>query len=319
MPHGNALVLPYRLIARSLARFALVIWGASTIVFILFYAVTDPARSILPIGTPNSVIQQYKIAHGLAAPLYQQYATFLGHAVQGNFGQSLRLGEPALTAALHALPITAALVLCAIAVGSILGILFGTYSSLRPGSIVDTAVRAASYLALSTPQFWFGVMLVLLFSVRLRLFPAYGYSLDFSHFVLPVATLSLVPFGHVAQITREGMEEETHKVYVTAARANGQSLYRVAIKHQFRNVLPTVLTVVVFDTGHLLVGDALVVEVVFGWPGIGHLGVTALQAGDIYVVQAVVVVAATVIALLNLLTDLAHRWLDPQTRARWSS
>lgn len=289
-------------------------WAACTIVFILLYIVADPAKLALPPLTPESVIHQFAVAHGLTGPLYAQYARYLLHLFHGNLGESIRLGEPALTAVLHAIPVTALLVVSAIVVGTSIGMVAGVYSSLRPNSVIDTVTRTGCYLSLSAPQFVVAIMLILLLAVKWRLFPTQGYAFSLRNVVLPVASLSLIPFAHVAQIVRETMEEESSKEYVYTATAKGQSRWRVAIRHQLKNVTPLVVNLVLFDMGRLFVGDALIIEVVFGWPGIGSLAANAMEQGDIYVVQAVVLVAALVISTLNLSADLIHYWIDPRVR-----
>lgn len=292
----------------------LVIWGASLIVFLAFHVVADPVRTMLPLGTPETTIDRVREDLGLNDPMVTQYVHFLDDVVHGDFGESLWLRQPAFAAALARVPVTAFLVVSATLIGAIVGTTLGIIASLKPGSIADLIVNVFTYLMVSLPHYWLAILFVMFFSLQLGILPTSGYGPDIRFAVLPVMTLSLIPLGRTAQLVRASMIDESQKQYVTMARGKGMSPVRAAARHQLRNVALPLLTLLFYDLGHLFVGESVIVETIFAWPGIGRLAVGALNRGDVFLAQAIVVIAAFVIASSNLVADLLALRMDPRVR-----
>jgi peptide/nickel transport system permease protein len=288
-------------------------WAASLIVFVAIYAIGDPVRLILPIGTPQVDINHFRHQLGLDQPLPVQYINFLSRVVHGDLGQSLWLGQPAFQSVLERIPVTGTLVVSAIAIGTIMGVTLGVLASLRPGGWVDNSVNTLAYAFVSIAPFWLALMAILFFGVKLGWFATVGFQWDAYHLVLPILTLAIVPTGHVAQVTRSLMIAETGKQYLTTARAKGLSEVQIAIRHQLRNISLPIITLIFYDFARLFVGDALIVEVVFSIQGVGGLAAGALERGDIFLAQAAVIVAAVIVALATVTADLICMQMDPRT------
>jgi peptide/nickel transport system permease protein len=299
---------------RRALQFVFILWITSLIVFAAIYVIGDPVTQLLPVGTSQQTIDRVRHELGFDRSLIVQYGTWLGNLLQGDLGNSLRLGQPALEVVLERLPVTIALVVGATAIGGAVGVTLGVAAAFRPGRLLDNAVNALSYLVTSIAPFWLGLMLILLVAVRFDGLATSGFAWDPGHLVLPILTLALMPTGRTAQLTRSLMIAESQKQYVMTARAKGASEVRVALRHQLRNVLPPVLTVVLYDGARLFVGDALVVEVVFGLNGVGGLASVSFTNGDIYLAQAAVMLAATVVTLMSIVSDAMLARLDPRAR-----
>jgi ABC-type dipeptide/oligopeptide/nickel transport system permease component len=304
-----------RYVIRRLLQFVIVLWVASVIVFVAIYVAGDPVRQILPLGSSKQALDQLRHQLGLDRPVLIQYLDFVRDALHGNFGHSLWLDEPALQAVIDRVPTTAAIVVSATLIGALVGVLLGVIASLRPGKLVDNIVNALSYAFTSIAPFWLGLMLILVVAVHVGSFATFGFGWDASHLVLPIATLAVVPTGRIAQMTRLLMIAESNKQYVMTARAKGLSEIRIALKHQLRNAGLPLVTLIFYDFARMFVGDALLVEVVFGIQGVGGLASTSFANGDIYLSQAAVMVGAVIVASSNLVADLLLLRMDPRTRA----
>lgn len=300
--------------ARRLAQLVLVVWVATTIVFIAIYVVSDPVAQLLPVGTSQDALDALRHQLGLDRPVLVQYFSFLADALHGDFGRSLRLDEPALQVVVERIPVTAVLVVTATVLGSAFGIAMGVIASLRPGAWFDNLLNTVSFGFTSIAPFWLGMMLILLVAVHVDWLATSSFEYDPAHMLLPVITLAVLPAGRIAQVTRSLMIAEARKQYVTTARAKGVSEVGIAFRHQFRNTAPALVTMIFYDFARIFVGDALVVEVVFGISGVGGLASRAFAEGDIYVAQTAVVVAAVIVALSNLAADVALRRMDPRAR-----
>ncbi|GGU97497.1 ABC transporter permease [Actinomadura cremea] len=308
-----------RYLIQRIAQFALVILGATAVVFVAMYVATDPARTALPVGTPDEDVEAFRRQLGLDEPLLVQYLSFLWDAVRGDFGTSIWLGRPALDLVLESLPATAALALPATLIGVLLGVGCGVLVSMRPGSRLDNAVNVLGYGLISLAEFWLAIMLIMLVAVQFDLVPTAALPGHPASLILPVAILAIRPFAHQTQMMRSSMIAERGRQYVTTARSKGLSETRVALRHMLRNAAIPSVSLGVYELSRLFVGTAVAIEIVFAWPGIGRLAAEALERGDIFVVQAVVVVAVVVVASLNLVADLLSFWLDPRTRTELRS
>ena len=290
----------------------LVLLGVLTIVFFLMRLSGDPALLFLPAQATPQDVAVYRHAHGLDRPLPVQYGWFLADAVRGDFGRSLRFEEPALPLVLSRLPATLLLAGCASLVGLALAVPLGTVAALRKGRLADSLAMLGALLGQSFPQFWLGLMLILLLAVRVRAFPPSGFG-GVRFLVLPSLTLGLAVAALLARLLRANLIEALGQDYVRTGRAKGLALSQVVRRHAFKNAALPSLTVFGLQLG-LLISNAVVVEFVFGYPGIGRLALAAINQRDYPVVLAFIFVVGLIYALLNLIVDLLYTWLDPRIR-----
>lgn len=302
-------------IAGRFGQFLLVVLGTLVLVFFALQVTTDPAVFALPLGTPDTVIDDFNASHGFDDPLGTQLVSFLGNAAQGDFGQSLWLRDDSLDLALSRLPATAMIALPAVFGGAVIGIALATIVARRPGSRLAQVMNVVTYGLLSIAEFWIGIVLIVFVSVRLGWLPTGGYDPKPKVLVMPILVLMLRPLAQTFQLAQTTMSAEYGKQYVLAARARGLSEGDVARRHVLRNAAIPVVTLVMYELGRVFVGTAVIVEVVFGWPGIGRLAIDALEHGDVFLVQAVAVVAAVAVASTNLVADILYFFLDPRTRS----
>jgi peptide/nickel transport system permease protein len=301
------------MILRRLATGVFVMWGAATLIFIIVrVAPGDPAAMLLGPDADQAQIDQLTRTLGLDRPLFVQYLDYLGHVVRFDFGQSYRLGRPAMDAVLDRLPATIDLTLTATLIAVVLGLLLGIVAGGRPGGVVDRVVSAATIALQSFPTFWVGIMLILLFSLALRMLPSAGVGTP-AHLVLPSVTLSLAFIAIVARVTRSSVAESMGEQYVQTARSKGLTEPQVLVGHVLRNSLIPVVTVVGLHVGQLM-GGVVIVENVFAWPGLGSLVVDAVANRDYAIVQAVTLLIAAIVTVLNLVADLLYTRLDPRIR-----
>lgn len=290
------------------------IWGVVTIVFVVSRLLGDPAILLLPVGATEEQLQALRAGLGLDRPIWEQYVTFLGGALRGDFGQSFQFMRPALSVVLERMPATMALAGSALLVGVVLGCIAGSMAALFRGTIVEGVVMLLALLGQATPVFWLGLLLILLFAVDLGLLPTGGYDGPMS-LVLPALTLGTFTTASIARLLRSGMLDVMKDDHVRTARAKGLLPGTVFLWHIARNSLIPVVTMVGILAGELL-GGSVVTETVFSWPGVGRLIVQAMEAKDFPVVQAGVMVIATIFVVINLFVDLLYGLLDPRIRAR---
>jgi peptide/nickel transport system permease protein len=300
-----------------------VIFGVSIVVFSLIHITPgDPARIMLgPSGRPEDVA---KLRHqlGLDQSVTVQYGRWVGRAIHGDLGQSIVLRRPVLDEVLDCFKNTAILAGASIFISFTFGILLGVVSAVHRGTVIDRLVMIGATWGLSLPSFWFGLMLIILFSLKLQWLPGTGMTspvngggvLDVGkHLILPAIALAVVPLAVIARYTRSSMLEVIGHDYVRTARAKGLNERSITWRHVFRNTLVAIVTMLGLQIGFLLAG-AVYVENVFSWPGIGQMLVDAILKRDFPLVQGGVLVVATVYVVVNLITDLAYAFLDPRIR-----
>jgi peptide/nickel transport system permease protein len=302
------------IVARLLA-LAPVVLGITLLVFLLnAVALGDPARAAMGQRADPEAVAQLRRDYALDRPLPAQYAHWLGRLARGDLGQSFREQRPVLDVVVERVPATARLAVAATLVAVVLGVAMGALAAVRPGSALDHGLMAVAVLGISTPVFWLGMMLALVFAVLLGWLPVSGYGDgDLGHLVLPALTLGALHTGTIARMTRSSLLEVVRQDYMAAARAKGLSERAVLLKHGLRNALIPVVTVVGIGLADLLVGAPLT-ETVFAWPGLGRLLVAAVSQRDVPVVMGAVLVFALVYVLGNLLVDLAYLAIDPRIR-----
>jgi peptide/nickel transport system permease protein len=300
-------------ILRRVAQSALTLLGVSVLVFVILRVLPgDPARMLLPDGAPESAVIELNRQLGLREPLFVQYGLFLRSVAHGDFGQSFQYRAPALRVVLERLPATIQLTLAAMLVTIAAGVSLGIGTAVRRGTRYDVAGTILAVLGQSLPNFWLGIMLILLFGVALRWLPTSGFA-GWTSLVLPAITLAAFPTALVARLTRSSMLEILNRDYIRTGRAKGLAERSVVLRHALRNAAIPVLTVIGLQIGALL-GGAVITESVFAWPGMGKLIVDAIFFRDFPVVQTVLILSATVFVGINLLVDLLYTIIDPRIR-----
>src|SRR5215831_20455418 len=251
---------------RRAAQSVLTLAGMSILVFVILRVLPgDPAKMLLPEGAPQSAVEELNRQLGLREPLHVQYAIFLRSVFRGDFGQSFQYRAPALRVVVERLPATAELTLAAMILTVFAGVSIGIVAAVRRGTRYDFAGTVLAVLGQSLPNFWLGIMLILLFGVALRWLPTSGFE-GWRHLILPGVTLAAFPTALVARLTRSSMLEILNKDFVRTGRAKGLGEGRVVLRHALRNAAIPVLTVIGLQIGTLL-GGAVITESVFAWPG----------------------------------------------------
>jgi len=301
-------------IRRRIWQAALVLFGVSVVVFMILHLTGDPAALLLPPDATAEDVARFRTAMGFDDPWIVQYGRFLKGALQGNFGESLRHGEPALPLVLERLPATFQLAGAGLLLALCLAIPAGIVSAVRRNTIVDYVSTVVALLGQAMPTFWLGIMLILVFSVRLNWLPSSGRG-DLQHLILPAITLGLFTTARITRLTRSGMLEVLGQDYIRTARAKGVSERPVVWKHALKNASIPIVTIIGIELGTLL-GGSVITETIFAWPGVGRLSVQAIFNRDYPVVQAAVFILASTFVVLNFVVDLAYTWLDPRIRFR---
>ncbi len=304
-----------RYIARRIAQLVPVLFLVSLMIFSIMHALPgDPVQLMLAGAESGAVTperqEELRELMGLNDPLYVQYFRFIGGAVTGDLGNSVRLREPVLHLILDRAGSTLALALGGMSVAVFLGMSTGVLAALKQGSWVDTASMVLAYVGVSLPLFWLGLLLILVFSFWLGWFPPAGAT-GFRSLVLPSLTLGLVSAGVISRLTRSSLVEVLVEDYMRTARSKGLPKRIVYLRHALRNALLPVLTIVGLQFGAMLSGT-VVTETVFSRPGLGRLVVSAILWQDYPLVQGIVLFMATIYVVVNLLVDISYAWLDPR-------
>ncbi|HWO06704.1 MAG TPA: ABC transporter permease [Methylomirabilota bacterium] len=300
-------------VLRRLWQSALTLVGVSVLVFVILRVVPgDPAKMLLPDGAPQSAVDELNRQLGLHEPLYVQYGLFLQSVFRGDFGQSFQYRAPALRVVVERLAATVQLALAALLITVGVGVSLGIVAAVRRGTGYDYASTVLAVLGQSLPNFWLGIMLILLFGVALRWLPTSGFE-SWRHLILPAVTLAAFPMALVARLTRSSMLEILGRDFIRTGRAKGLAERAVILRHALRNAAVPLLTVLGLQIGTLL-GGAVITESVFAWPGMGKLVVDAIFFRDFPVVQTVLILSATIFVVINLLVDLLYTVIDPRIR-----
>ena len=299
-------------ILRRVVRGIFTLWLVVTVVFFALRLSGDPATLLHSDSATAEDIARLREQLVLNQPLRVQYATFFSRVLLGaDFGQSLQRRQPASVVA-ERVPATLMLALAAFALSLLIGIPAGIVAAVRRNTIFDRVAMVGALLGQVTPNFFLGIVLVLVVGLWLRLLPTSGDA-TWAHLVLPAITLSAYGIASMARMTRSALLDVVRKDYMRTAYAKGLS-ERVAVsRHALRNAAIPVVTVMGIQLGHLL-GGAVATEIVFAWPGVGRLAVQSIFLRDYPVVQAVVLMIAAVYVAVNLLVDVAYGWLDPKIR-----
>lgn len=284
----------------------------SFIVFTLVFIAGDPVALMLPEDAALEEIEQLRESLGLNEPFYIQYGNYVFRMIQGDFGESFRYGQDALSVVLERLPATFELAIAAIVIAIMIAIPFGVWSATKQNSSIDLIATGAAVVGKAMPNFWLGIMLILLFSVTLGVLPVSGRG-SIAHLILPAITLGTGIAAEMTRLIRSSMLEILNQDYIRTAKSKGIKSVHVIYKHAFRNALIPFVTITALQTS-TLIGGALITETVFAWPGIGQLLIQAVNTRDMAIVQACVMIIAAIVILMNLLADIIYRILDPRIK-----
>jgi peptide/nickel transport system permease protein len=299
---------------RRLLQSLVVLLGVSFVVFFILHLTGDPALVLLPPDASPEDVRRFREVMGFNDPFFVQYGRFLGGALRGDFGQSIRHGESAFHLVVERMPATFELAGAALLIALALAIPAGIVSAVRRNSLLDYVSTVVALLGQSMPTFWLGIMLILLFSVQFHLLPSSGRG-TLEHLILPAVTLGLFTTARITRLTRSGMLEVLSQDYIRTARAKGVSDPPVVWKHALKNAAIPIVTIVGIELGTLL-GGSVITETIFAWPGVGRLSVQAIANRDYPVVQAAVFLLATTFVIVNLMVDVVYTYLDPRIRLR---
>ncbi|KAF5082707.1 Glutathione transport system permease protein GsiC [anaerobic digester metagenome] len=306
----------YRYIGKRLCLLLIVILGVTLLTFTLMHAAPGDMAEMIAIsryGAENLTtdeVEAIRLSEGLDSPLIVQYFHWLTHMIRGDFGNSLITGEPVLEEILIRLPATLKLSLAALLVSLVIAIPAGVIAASKQHSLMDHLTMSSALIGTSVPNFWLGLLLILLFSVTLGWLPVFGYG-GLRYMVLPALTLGAGLAGITTRLTRSSMLEVLNQDYVTTARSKGLSERRIIFKHALKNAFIPIITVIGIQLGHLL-GGTVIVESIFAWPGIGKLLVDSIYARDFATVQACALLFAIIFVLINLIVDMLYLFLNPK-------
>lgn len=311
----------YRYILHRLAQLVAVLALLSVMVFVLIRLIPgDPALVMLGTEATPEAIAKTRQVMGLDQPLPLQYVRWLAQVVQGQLGTSWVSHQDALVLIGQALPITVQLTASGFVVAMLIALPVGILSGLRPGSWLDQVCTALALAGVAVPNFWLGILLILVFALRVPWFPPSGYvpiseglGVSLHATVLPALTLGVALAAPLTRFLRSGMLDVMGMDYVRTARAKGLTSRRVALHHALKNAFLTVITVLGLQIS-ALIGGSMVIEQVFNWPGIGRLSLSAIQQRDYGIIQGIVLFVAAAVMVINLVVDLLYSWLDPRIR-----
>jgi peptide/nickel transport system permease protein len=284
----------------------------SLIVFILVHVTGDPVTLMLSETATDEDRRVLTAALGLDQPMLVQYFKYMFNLLQGDFGTSFRYNTAALPVVLERLPATFELAAASMFVATFISIPLGILSATKRNSVLDVFITGISVLGKAMPSFWLGIMLILFFSVYLGIFPVSGRG-TFAQLVLPSITLGTGIAAEMTRLIRSSMLEILSQDYIRTARSKGLLETIVVYKHAFRNSLIPVVTIMALQTS-TLIGGTLITEAIFSWPGMGQLVIQAVNARDMAIVQAAVIIISLFVIISNLLADLVYRLLDPRIK-----
>ena len=290
-----------------------VVLGVTIVVFVVTRVIGDPVSAMLPMETSAAQRAAFAQQLGLDRPLYIQFIDFLADVAHLNLGESLWQHRPVTQIVFEKLPITLYLVGTAMALAIVLSIPLGIVAALKPGRIADRITVVLSLIGLSVPQFWLGLLLILLFAVDLRWLPTSG-SGDVSHLILPALTLAVPAMTRILMVVRSSMMDELNTQHIKVAIAKGLPFRRVIGVHALRNIAIPVMTLAGWETVRALAGYSVVVEAVFAWPGLGLAAVQAIERQDLILLQGIVFYVAVMVVIINIGLDLAQKLVDPRVK-----
>jgi peptide/nickel transport system permease protein len=301
-------------IIKRIVQTVIVVFLALTVVFFLIRLSGDPTVLMLPPDAPPEQYEEFRAQHGFDKPLYVQYFDFIKNSIQGDFGDSIRMGTSAVDLVLERIPATFQLAIAALTLSVIISIPIGVMSAYRRNSFGDRLGVGFTILGQAVPNFWLGLILIYIFSVTFKILPSGGGG-TIVHLILPMITLAMHSVAKFARFTRSTMLDVLRKDYIRTAKASGTPTSKVLVKYALRNALIPLLTLISLELGTLL-GGAVIVEVVFSWPGLGRLLMDSLLNRDFPVVLVGVFFIAVIYTVINFITDMLYVVVNPQIRLR---
>lgn len=302
-----------RFILRRLIQGVIVIMGVTIIVFIVTRMVGDPVKVMLPLESTVEQRAAFEKKLGLDRPIYVQFVDFMGDIARLDFGDSLWQHRPAMEIVFEKLPMTILLTVVGIGFAAIIAIPMGIIAALKPGGIVDRITVFGSLLGLSVPQFWLGLLFIVLLAVQFRILPTSGSATP-SHLIMPALTMALPTLARLVMLVRSSMIDELNQQYVKTSFAKGLPFFRVVGVHALRNASLPVMTLIGWEVIRALSGYSVVVETVFAWPGIGLTVIQAIEREDLILVQAIVFTVAIFVVLINIGMDFIYKLIDPRLK-----
>ena len=304
-----------RYISGRITQAIFILFGVSFITFLLLYILpADPAVQIAGRSATPETVASIRAQLGLDQPLFVQYFNYLTNLLQGDFGRSYLQKSEVSTLIMSRLGPTLSLMICAIAIELLIGLTLGILAAMNRGKIVDKTLMVISFVAVSAPQFIASILILYIFAVKLGWFPIGGYG-DPIHYVLPALTLGLLGSGWYSRVMRSSMLDVLRQDYIRTARAKGAPTSRIIRVHAFKNAILPIIAMIGLDIG-IFMGGIVVVESVFGWPGIGQLAWQVIQRVDIPIIMGVTLVSAIAIVIGNLIADLIAPFVDPRIKLR---
>ena len=290
-----------------------VVLGVTIVVFLVTRVVGDPVSAMLPMESSAAQRALFAQQLGLDRPIYLQFIDFLANVARLDLGESLWQHRPVTQIVLERLLMTLYLVVAGMAVAIALSLPLGILAALKPGGMSDRVTVVLSLLGLSIPQFWLGLLLIIVFAVDLRWLPTSG-SGDLRHMVLPAVTLALPAMARMVMVVRSSMMDELNAQYIKVAIAKGLPFRRVVGVHALRNITVPVMTLAGWEVIRALAGYSVVVETVFAWPGLGLAAVQAIERQDLILLQGIVFYVAIMVVIINLGLDVAQKFVDPRVK-----
>jgi peptide/nickel transport system permease protein len=291
----------------------IVIFGVTVFVFVITRMVGDPVKVMLPLEATIEQRAAFEKQLGLDRPIWVQFLDFMTDMAGLDFGNSLWQHRPAMTIVLEKLPYTLVLAFLGIGLAFVLSIPLGIIASLRPGGISDRSTVFISLIGLSVPQFWLGLLLIVVFAVQLRWLPTSGIDTP-AHIILPAVTMALPALARLVMIVRSAMIDELNQQYVKTCTAKGLPFYRVVGVHALRNASLPVVTLCGWELIRAVAGYSVVVETVFAWPGLGLTAMQAIEREDLILLQAIVFSVALIVVVINILMDFVYTLIDPRLK-----
>lgn len=301
-------------LGQRLVQSVLILFGVAAITFVLLYALpADPARMLAGRSATAQTVENIRRELGLDQPLPVQFAQYVGGLVQGDLGRSYAQKTEVVTLIAARLPATLTLMAAGIFLEVLLGVILGSIAALNRGGLLDRTVMMSAFVGVSAPQFVVALLLLYVFAATLGWFPMSGYGTA-AHVVLPAATLGMLGAGWYARMVRSAMIDVLNQDYIRTARAKGLSGARVILRHVLPNAILPIIAMIGIDIGQFM-GGVVVVEAVYGWPGIGQLAWQAIQQVDIPIIMGVTLTSALAIITGNLIADLIAPVIDPRIRS----
>ena len=302
-----------RYILRRLWHGVIVVFGVTIFVFVVTRLVGDPVKVMLPMEATLEQRAAFEKQLGLDRPIWVQFIDFTSEVARLDFGESLWQHRPAMTIVFEKLPFTLELSFLGIGLAFFLSIPLGIIASLRPGGISDRSTIFMSLIGLSVPQFWLGLLLIVVFAVQLRWLPTSGIDTP-AHIILPTITMALPALARMVMIVRSSMIDELNQQYVKTCTAKGLPFYRVVGIHALRNASLPVVTLCGWELIRAIAGYSVVVETVFAWPGLGLTAIQAIEREDLILLQAIVFTVAIIVVFINILMDFVYTLIDPRLK-----